>query len=348
MNPFLALPPETAHQAGIWALKTLPNFWRFDAATYPRLATQVCGLKFPNCLGLAAGFDKHAEVYNPLFGLGFGFVEVGSITPKPQLGNPKPRVFRLSQDGAVINRYGFNSHGLDKAELRLEDKPAQGILGLNFGKNKDTEEAALDYVAGIERLAQYASYLVINVSSPNTPGLRAEQASKRLRPLVQACLEVRRTAGQGHKPMFVKIAPDMTDAELEGIVELALETGIEGLIVSNTTIARPEALVSAAKSEAGGLSGRPLLEPSTQVLAKVARMAQAPLAQGRLALIGVGGVHDGASAYSKILHGASLVQLYSAMAFAGPGLIAKILSELDAYLLRDGFESVTEAVGAAV
>ena len=342
MNPLLHLPPEAAHNAAIWALKNLPNLWQSQAER-PRLRQSLWGLDFPNCLGLAAGFDKHAEVYNPLFKSGFGFVEVGSITPRPQPGNAKPRVFRLEEDQAVINRYGFNSHGHQLAGQRLADRPAQGLLGLNFGKNKDTEEAAADYTLGIRRLAQHASYLVINVSSPNTPGLRAEQAQERLRPLVRACIQARAASGARRKPMLIKIAPDMSPDELEAVVELSVQEGVEGLIVSNTTIDRPESLIGTRRGEAGGLSGKPLTQRSTEVLRFVASQAA-----GRLVLIGVGGVHDGKSAYDKILAGASLVQLYTAMAYEGLGLVPKIQKELEALLMADGFDHISQAIGKGI
>ncbi len=345
MNPLQLLPPEPAHQAAIWALRHLPRALQTGFAAPvvdPRLSSQLWGLDFPNPLGMAAGFDKHVEAYNALFGLGFGFVEVGSITPEPQPGNPKPRVFRLRADQAVINRYGFNSKGLDGARDRLRAKPAQGVLGINLGKNKWTEEAAPDYCAGIRELGPHAAYLVANVSSPNTPGLRAEQRQDRLRPLIVACQEAR-DALATRPPLLVKIAPDLEPEDLEAVADLALGLGLDGLIVSNTTLARPASLSGAAKSEAGGLSGLPLFERSTEVLRQVAR-----LTRGQVPLIGVGGIHDAASAYVKIKAGASLLQVYTALTYQGPRLVPTILSGLLALMERDGLTQISEAIGQEV
>ncbi|MGE0736207.1 MAG: quinone-dependent dihydroorotate dehydrogenase [Alphaproteobacteria bacterium] len=336
-----AFAPETAHKLTLRLLRLAPT--RPARADDPLLATTVWGKRFANPLGLAAGFDKDAEAMAPMLVMGFGFVEAGSITPEPQPGNPKPRVFRLPEDGAVINRYGFNSKGLANAARNFEEfrarGPATGIVGINLGKNKTTTDAASDYVKGARVLARYADYLVINVSSPNTPGLRALQDKEELRRLVAA---VRAALPQPAPPLLVKIAPDLAEADRRDIAELALAGGlIDGLIVSNTTIARPASLRSANKSESGGLSGRPLMAPSTEVLREMYR-----LTGGRLPLIGVGGIASGADAYAKIRAGAALVQLYTAMAYDGPALIPRVKAELATLLKRDGFASVAAAVGA--
>ena len=340
MNPLQLLPPEAAHLAAIWALRHLPT--PRASLLDERLASQLWGLEFPNPLGMAAGFDKQAEAYNALLSLGFGFVEVGSITPKAQPGNPKPRVFRLREDQAVINRYGFNSQGIDPALSRLEAAPAKGIIGINLGKNKETEETERDYCEGIRLLGPHAAYLVANVSSPNTPGLRAVQRQELLRPLVVACQATRDTLPH-RPPLLVKIAPDLEPEDLEAIADMALSLKLDGLIVSNTTLERPASLRGAAKGEAGGLSGVPLFERSTEVLRSVAR-----LTKGEVALIGVGGVHDADTAYAKIKAGASLLQLYSALTYQGPRLITDILKGLLERMERDGLSHISQAIGQEV
>jgi dihydroorotate dehydrogenase len=349
-GPLLRLfDPETAHGLTIRALAG--GFGPKAAAPEdPILATRVWGHAFANPIGLAAGFDKDAEVVGPLFDLGFGFVEVGSITPRPQSGNPKPRIFRLPEDGAVINRLGFNSQGLDAAAARLAARRGPGalpgalpgVLGINLGKNKESADAAADYAQGVRALAPYADYLVVNVSSPNTPGLRALQDRAELEALLarveQALAE---TMPSDPPPLLLKIAPDLTAADLEDIAAVALERQLGGIIATNTTVARPPGLKGGHRDEAGGLSGRPLFARSTEVLAEVYR-----LTGGRLPLIGLGGVSSGAEAYAKIRAGASLVQLYTALIYEGPGLVARLKAELAALLRRDGFSSVAEAVGA--
>jgi len=273
-----------------------------------------------------------------LLGLGFGSVEIGSVTPRPQPGNPRPRVFRLPEDGAVINRYGFNSEGIDAVAARLARRARRGVLGVNLGKNKETVDAADDYAKGAAALARFADYMVVNVSSPNTPGLRALQDRAVLDGLLA---RVQEAMGAGAPPLLVKIAPDMAQEDLSDVAEVALARGLAGIIVSNTTIARPAELRGAARGEAGGLSGRPLLGPSTAVLREMRR-----LTGGRIALVGVGVIASGADAYAKIRAGASLVQLYTALVYEGPGLVARIRRELAALLRRDGFASVAQAVGA--
>jgi dihydroorotate dehydrogenase len=316
-----------------------------SGADDPILETRLWGRRFPNPIGMAAGYDKNAEAYRALLRLGFGFAEVGSVTPRPQPGNPKPRLFRLTEDRAVINRMGFNNDGVDAVARRLESRGRlAGPLGINLGKNKDSADAAADYVRGVQVLARHADYLVVNVSSPNTPGLRALQGREPLAALIEAVQRARREAvPEAPPPLLVKIAPDLQPEDRQDIAAVALESGIDGLIVSNTTIARPPGLRSRYRSEVGGLSGVPLFQPSTELLAEMYR-----LTHGRLALVGVGGVASGADAYAKIRAGASLVQLYSALVYEGPGLVGRIKRELAQALRRDGFSSVAQAVGAGL
>jgi len=304
------------------------------------LASRHWGLDFPNPVGLAAGFDKNGEVPDAMLDQGFGFVEIGSVTPRPQAGNPKPRLFRLSDDQAVINRMGFNNDGLDAAAANLTARKSHGTLGANLGKNKDTEDAAADYVQGVERLGPLADYLVINVSSPNTPGLRALQGRAPLEALIGRVKDA--VAGlPAPKPLLLKIAPDLTPDDRRDIAEVALETRLDGLIVSNTTIERPASLKSADIKETGGLSGAPLYGPSTALLGEMYQ-----LTQGRVLLIGVGGIGSGKQAYAKIRAGASLLQLYSALVYQGPALVNEINLDLIRLLKKDGFSHLGDAVGA--
>ncbi|WP_395670793.1 quinone-dependent dihydroorotate dehydrogenase [Phenylobacterium sp.] len=332
------LEPEKAHRLAILGLKV--GLGPRGGADDPVLATSIAGLDMPNPVGLAPGFDKDAEVFAPMLQAGFGFVECGTVTPRPQVGNPRPRLFRLTEDRAVINRMGFNNHGLEAFAGRLA-KRGPGVVGANIGANKDTEDRAADYVAGLTRLWGQASYFTINISSPNTPGLRALQTKAALEDLLGRLAEARDALpAQGAAPMFLKVAPDLEDGEVETIVDTCVVHGLAGVIVSNTTISRP-ALRSKFRDEAGGLSGAPLTELSTQMLA---RFSQA--AAGRLELIGAGGVGSGAEAYAKIRAGARAVQLYSALVYEGPGLVTRIKRDLAARLRADGFRSVKAAVGA--
>ncbi len=343
VGPMLrTLPPELAHRVTIRALAAGLVASR-SGGDDPVLGTRVWGLRFPNPIGLAAGYDKDAEVYAPALRLGFGFVEVGSITPRPQPGNPRPRLFRLAEDGAVINRLGFNSAGLAAAvaNLRRRAVARTGIVGVNLGSNGDSPDAGSDYAAGAAALAPLADYLVINVSSPNTPGLRALQEATALRALVERVQVARRTAVPQRPPLLVKIAPDLAPAEARGIAEAALNAGVDGLIIGNTTTRRPPGLRGRAVGEGGGLSGRPLFAPSTELLRDFYR-----LTGGRVPLVGVGGIASGADAYAKIRSGASLVQLYTALIYHGPELVGRIKRELAALLRADGFASVAAAVGA--
>ncbi len=323
------LPPETAHRAAILGLKLAPP--RPAGRHDPRLAVSALGLSFPNPLGLAAGFDKNAEVPRAMLALGFGFVEVGTLTPRPQPGNARPRLFRLREDGAVINRFGFNNEGYAKAEARLARRPA-GLIGVNVGANKDAADRIADYALGVRTFAPVADYLAINVSSPNTPGLRDLQRRDALDALVARAVEAREATAP-RRPLLVKIAPDLDDHQLDDIVAVALARRIDGLIISNTTVARPATLRSAHRGESGGLSGRPLFAPSTRLL------AQAYLRLGGvIALVGSGGVEDAATALEKIEAGADLVQLYTSMALKGVGVVAEIL---------DGLTRMVEERGAA-
>jgi len=338
-----ALPPEAAHRAGIMALRLYPA--RAPKPDPASLRVKLWGKNFPNPVGLAAGFDKHAEVPDAMLALGFGFVEIGTVTPLPQAGNPKPRMFRLAEDRAVINRLGFNSEGLEAVAARLKARRAKtGILGANLGKNRDSRDAIADYVSGVKALAPLADYLTVNVSSPNTPGLRDLQKKAVLVALIAALKEARaEVARRKPPPLLLKIAPDLSPAEREGIAEAALESAIDGIIVSNTTLARPKDLKSRKSGESGGLSGRPLFAPSTSLLAEMHK-----LTGGRIPLVGVGGIASGADAYAKIRAGASLVQLYTALAYEGFGLVSRIKNELAELLKRDGFKRVADAVGKDV
>jgi len=336
------LDPETAHRAAIWALGhgLAP---RQAAADDPSLAIRLWGREFPNPLGLAAGFDKDAEAPGALLALGFGFVEVGTLTPRAQPGNPRPRLFRLPEDGAVINRLGFNNRGAEAARAALDRWRAGdgiGLVGVNIGKNKESADAAGDYAAAARTLAPAADYLTINVSSPNTPGLRALQDKAELIALIDR-LEGALGDRAARPPLLLKVAPDLGEAELADIAAVALERRLDGLIATNTTIARPPGLTGRHRGEAGGLSGRPLMAPSTAVLAQIYR-----LTDGAIPLIGVGGVASGADAYAKIRAGASLVQLYTALVYQGPGLVPRIKRDLAALLRHDGFARVADAVGA--
>ena len=306
----------------------------------PRLAIVVAGLEFPNPLGLAAGFDKSARAPDAMLDLGFGFVEVGAVTPRPQAGNARPRIFRLRQDRAVINRYGFNNDGLEAVARRLEARPKRGVVGVNLGANKESADRIEDYVTGVRRLARLVDFYTVNISSPNTPGLRALQDRAALRELLTRVLSAR-NAFQKKSPVFLKIAPDLTDSDKADIAECVRGAGIDGLIVSNTTIARPPGLKSPHTNETGGLSGAPLFAPSTALLAEFFKALG-----GAIPLVGVGGISSPRDAYKKILAGASLVQLYTALIYQGPGLVMRIIKELPEFLDADGFANLREAVGA--
>ena len=330
------LDPEVAHGVAIKALRWMPL--PAPPVDDPILATDIAGLKLSNPVGLAAGLDKNGEVLRGLSRLGFGFIECGSVTPRPQDGNPRPRLFRLSEDRAVINRMGFNNAGLEAFAHRLANRPAETVIGANLGANKDTEDKAADYVTGLRRLAGLADYFTINISSPNTPGLRALQGRAALDDLLGRIAEARAPDGV---PVLLKIAPDLTVAEIGMIVEASLAYGIDGLIVSNTTLDRPDSLRSPQRDEAGGLSGVPLKTRARQAL-----RAATDAGAGRLPLIAVGGIDSGAEAYARIRAGAAAVQLYSALIYEGPGVVARIKRDLAARLRSDGFSTIQEAIQA--
>jgi dihydroorotate dehydrogenase len=344
VKPFLhCFSPETAHGLAIGALKAgLAGGAR--TACDPVLAMRLWGIDFPNPLGLAAGFDKDAEVMDAMLDQGFGFVEAGSVTPLPQPGNARPRLFRLDEDRAVINRFGFNSKGLDYFAANLARRARRGIVGANVGKNRDTPDAGADYATGIRRVCAHADYLVCNVSSPNTPGLRSLQARQEIEALIVRVMQAREESApdQARKPpLLIKVGPDLDEAQIADIAEVALATGIDGLIVGNTTVTRPPALKSRHANETGGLSGEPLKPVSLACLSLMYRHTR-----GKLPIIGCGGIASGGDAYARIRAGASLVQLYSALVYHGPALAMRIASELAAHLKADGFQHVAGAVGA--
>jgi dihydroorotate dehydrogenase len=329
-----ALDAEQAHRLTIAALRPLPPFG--TPARDPVLATQVAGLSFPNPVGLAAGFDKDAEVPAQMLGFGFGFVEVGTLTPLPQNGNPRPRLFRLAEDRAVINRLGFNNGGQADALARLRRLTRRaGPVGVNIGANKDSADRIADYAAGTRAMAPVADYLTVNISSPNTPGLRALQSGAALEELLHGVME----ALPLPKPVFVKLAPDLEANEIDSIARVALDSGVAGLIVANTTVSRPD-LRSRHAAEMGGLSGAPLGALARRRLRDFRRATG-----GRLPLIAAGGIGCADEAYARIRAGASLLQLYSALVYEGPGLARRIARGLAGRLRRDGFAHVADAVG---
>jgi dihydroorotate dehydrogenase len=327
------LDPEVAHGLALRALRAgmAPSPGRL---TSPRLGIRLFGRDLPNPVGVAAGFDKNAVAIDATLRAGFGFIEVGGVTPRPQPGNPRPRLFRLPEDRAVINRFGFNNDGLEAIRARLAARREAGVVGVNMGANKDSADRAADYVTLVRGLRDVADFLTVNVSSPNTPGLRGLQDRAALDALLAACREA--AAGA---PLVLKIAPELDDAALEDVAALAEAHGLAAVIATNTTLSR-EGLHGPHAAEAGGLSGRPLFARSTAVLARLAR-----LTDGRIPLIGVGGVESAETAYAKIRAGATAVQLYTGLVYGGVTLGARIAQGLDALLQRDGFASVAEAVG---
>lgn len=335
------LPPEPAHHCALALARLVPPR---RPVSRPRLVTNLAGLALPHPVGLAAGFDKNATAFAGFLRLGFAFVEVGTVTPRPQPGNPPPRLFRLVEDRALINRMGFNNDGLEAVAARLARRDrSRGVVGANLGVNRDSPDPLADYLLGVEKLAPLVDYLVVNVSSPNTPGLREWQRRERLAPLLAALKRARDAcAGPGRKPpLLLKIAPDLDEAAESELVELALEARIDGLVVANTTTARPASLRSPHRAEAGGLSGDPLFAPSTAALRRIAARTR-----GRLALLGVGGIDSAERAYAKIRAGACAVQLYTGLVYEGPGLLRRILDGLERLLDRDGFARLADAVGA--
>lgn len=337
------LDPETAHRLALSALAgglvVAPPGLRL-----PGLGSRVFGLDFPNPVGLAAGFDKHAQAAGALLRLGFGFVEVGGVTPRPQPGNPRPRLFRLEQDQAIVNRMGLNSDGAEAVRQRLARRRPKGIVGVNLAANKDSPDRAGDYLAGLEALHGVAAYFTVNVSSPNTPGLRDLQDKQALDELLGRLVEARgrlTAPGAVPVPLLLKISPDLDGGQREAVAEAVTGHGLDGLVVCNTTTARPGGLKSPLANEKGGLSGPPLFDAATELLADMHR-----LTAGRLPLVGVGGISSGQDAYRKIRQGASLVQIYTVLIYRGPWIAARIARELWALLERDGFGSVADAVGA--
>ncbi|TDL91061.1 quinone-dependent dihydroorotate dehydrogenase [Meridianimarinicoccus aquatilis] len=331
------LDPELAHGLAIRALRAglvhLPG-----EITTPRLRTSIAGIDLPNPIGLAAGFDKTAEAMAPLARSGFGFLELGGVTPKPQSGNETPRLFRLTKDKAVINRFGLNGPGADVMATRLAHRPKTCVIGLNLGANKDSTDRSHDYVEVLNTCGPHVDFVTVNVSSPNTENLRDLQGRAALWALLTGVMDAR---GQLDRriPVFVKIAPDLTEDEIGDIAEVALASSVDGIVATNTTVSRA-GLKSHHRTEKGGLSGAPLFETSTRVLAKVSQATD-----GRMPIIGVGGISSGADAYAKIRAGASAVQLYSALIYEGMSLVPRIATELDALLAKDGFSCVADAVG---
>lgn len=337
------LDPEDAHRLAIAGLRLLPP--GKPRASDPKLAVRAFGLNFPNPVGMAAGFDKNAEAPDGLLKLGFGFVEIGSVTPKPQEGNPRPRLFRLEQDSGVINRMGFNNDGAEAVLRRLAARARLGgIVGVNVGANKDSADRTVDYVRLIELFAPVASYFTVNISSPNTPGLRNLQQAAALDDLLARVIDARERVRKnaGDSPLLLKIAPDLTLQELDDVVHIARSRRVDGMIVANTTLSRPATLRETAKAkEQGGLSGRPLLRLSTRMVAETYVRAE-----GAFPLIGVGGIDSGGAALMKIRAGATLIQLYSSLVYKGLGLVEDIKADLVSTLRRTGRDSLTEIVGA--
>lgn len=337
------IDPEIAHNIAIKTLKW--GFVRKEKFNDPvSLRTCIWDIVFKNPIGMAAGFDKQGEAIEGLHKIGFSFVEIGSITPVPQSGNPKPRVFRLLEDNAIINRYGFNSDGHDKVWERIkklrDDNDFVGIIGINLGKNKDSESAEQDYIDGIKKFADVADYFVINISSPNTPGLRSLQSKEKLENLLIKINETRQRIGS-KQPLLLKLAPDLSETERQDIADIVLlnKSKVDGLILCNTTISR-NYLINENKKESGGLSGAPLTDISTKMISEMYQRTR-----GKIPIIGVGGVFTGEDAYHKIRAGASLIQLYTSYIYNGPSIVSKIKKELNDILKKDGFSSINEAVG---
>lgn len=331
------LPPETAHHVTVELAARFGAFLPKAPADDPRLGIKVLGLEFPNPLGIAAGFDKNARAFRTMLKLGLGHAECGTVTPRPQPGNPRPRMYRLKEDKAVINRMGFDNDGMEWVAQRLTRR-GKGIVGINIGANKDSADRIADYRATFAKLSPLADYVTVNISSPNTPGLRNLQNRAELHALLSSLVEVR---GDKPIPLLLKIAPDLDLPALDDITEEVLASGIEGMIVTNTTLARPATLKSRFAAQSGGLSGKPLMEPSTRILLEVRKRVG-----NRIVLVGVGGVSSGADAYRKIRAGASLVQLYTALVYNGSGLVGQIKRDLLDCMARDGFSCVADAVGA--
>ena len=345
INLLRLLPPETAHELTIKLLRSNLNLNRNHTKLFKSLNQTILGINFNNPIGLAAGFDKNAEVINQMFSYGFGFIEIGTVTPKIQLGNEKPRIFRLIEDEAIINHLGFNNKGSEEILSNIKSfykkKDINKIVGINIGKNKSTQNDIDDYLYCVEKLGKYSDYITINISSPNTPGLRDLQLRGRIELLVKKIqAKQSEVAELVKKPIFIKISPDLNDEQLRDIALMSLANNVNGLIISNSTTKRPDTLISSYKNELGGLSGKPIFLNSTILLKKMYS-----LTNGQITLIGVGGVSSGHECYEKIKAGASLVQLYTALVYQGPKIINKILKELDTLILIDGYKNVSEAIG---
>ena len=345
INLLRLFPPEIAHKLTIQILKSNLILNRIKNDEFNALKQTIFGIDFKNPLGLAAGFDKNAEVIKSMLAYGFGFIEVGTITPKSQKGNQKPRIFRLLEDEAIINHLGFNNDGTEKIIKNLksfyESNNFGGVVGINIGKNKSSQNYIDDYLYCIEKLSSYGNYITINISSPNTPGLRDLQLRGRIEVLVKKIQNKQNEIKQlNKKPIFIKISPDLEDEQLRDIALMSLANNVSGLIISNSTLRRPKSLISSYKNELGGLSGKPIFLDSTLILKKMYS-----LTNGQIHLIGVGGVSNGHECYEKIKSGASLVQLYTALVFHGPKIINKIIKELNEIILTDGYKNISEAIG---
>ncbi len=341
LRPYIfSLDPEAAHDLAIQSLKAniLPKSL-FKVEGEEMLETNLFNIKLPNPIGLAAGFDKSAEVYNSLFKFGFGFIEVGTVTPKRQLGNPKPRIFRLEKDEALINRLGFNNHGSEVISKRISNNKPNGILGINIGPNKDTKNKEEDYYDCLSKLSIYSNYITVNISSPNTEGLRNFHDRKEMEKLLAGLNKIKINK-KLDQPIVIKLSPDINDEEISRIIELIEKYNIQGIVVSNTTDSNRENLLDIKKNETGGLSGQPLKDISTDLIKKFFNYTQ-----GRIKIIGVGGVDSGQSAFEKIAAGADAVQLYTGMVYKGPGIAKDIKKELISILKKENFKNVSQAVG---
>ena len=340
-KPFIfSLDPETAHDLAINSLKfnVLPKNI-FQVSNEELLETSLFNVRLPNPIGLAAGFDKSAEVYNSLFKLGYGFVEVGTVTPNKQLGNPKPRIFRLEKDKALINRLGFNNHGSEIVSRRISENLPNGFLGINIGPNKDTKKKEEDYYLCLSRLASYAGYLTINISSPNTEGLRDFHDQNELEKLLTGINKIKKEKNI-LKPIALKLSPDINNSEVSRIMELVIKYQIDGIVVSNTTDSNRENLSDTQKNEKGGLSGQPLKNLSTDLIKKFYKDTK-----GKIQIIGVGGIDSGQSAFEKISAGANVVQLYTGMVYKGPGVVRDMKKELISIIKKENLKNISEAIG---
>ena len=344
LRPLLfKVDPETAHDLAIKSLKfnPLPNKM-FEVEDEEILNIELLGKKFPNPIGLAAGFDKSAEAYNSLFKLGFGFVEIGTVTPLQQLGNPKPRIFRLEEDSALINRLGFNNDGMEIIKDRIKLEKKEGILGINIGPNKNTKEQKNDFCLGLNFFFDIADYITINISSPNTQGLRDFHDSEKLKELLISLNKVKKDK-KTSIPLLLKVSPDINDNYISEITEVAMKNSVSAMILTNTTNGNRESLLSETKKEEGGLSGEPLQEISTEMIKKFYKVSN-----GKIPIIGVGGVNSGKSAYEKIIAGASLLQLYTSFVYKGPFIAKNIKKELIEILKSEGIKNIKDIVGKGI